>query len=80
MVEAKTGTVLDPIAPVQLLNCMCAARITLGLVVYFGPRGVEVKRVIASRHGRSGVHGARVSTTNFDVRRGRIVEPLDTNR
>lgn len=49
MVEAKTGLVLDPIAPVQLLNCMCAARIEPGLVLYFGPRGVEVKRIIASR-------------------------------
>jgi GxxExxY protein len=53
MVESKTGLVCDPIAPVQLLNCLGAAGLTLGLVIHFGP-SVSVKRVIAShtRHPR----------------------------
>jgi GxxExxY protein len=53
MVESKTGLVCDPIAPVQLLNCLGAAGLTLGLVLHFGP-SVSVKRVIAShtRHPR----------------------------
>jgi GxxExxY protein len=49
IVETKTGLVLDPIAPVQLLNCLNAARLSLGLVAHFGPR-VSIKRVIASRN------------------------------
>ena len=74
MVEAKTGLVPDPVAPAQLLNCMCSARITVGLVVYFGPRGVEVKRVIASQAQRRRTHGAHVSTTTYDLRSN---EPTD---
>ena len=52
MIETKTGLVRDPNAARQLLNCMCAARLSLGLVVYFGPRGVTIKRVIASHSAR----------------------------
>jgi GxxExxY protein len=48
MVETKTGLVLDPIAPAQLLNCLSAAGLAIGLVIHFGPSGVQVKRVIAS--------------------------------
>ena len=48
IVETKTGLIADPGAPVQLLNYLCAARLTLGLVVHFGPRGARIKRVIAS--------------------------------
>lgn len=51
IVETKTGLVLDPTAPEQLLNCLCAARLTLGLVVYFGPSGARVRRVIRSDTG-----------------------------
>jgi GxxExxY protein len=51
IVETKTGIVLDPIAPVQLLNYLCAAKLGLGLVVHFGPRGARIKRVIASDRG-----------------------------
>jgi GxxExxY protein len=55
IVETKTGLVLDPIAPVQLLNCLGAAGLTLGLVLHFGS-SASVKRVIAShtRHPRAG--------------------------
>ena len=48
IVETKAGAVLDPNAPVQLLNYLCAARLSLGLVVHFGPKGARVKRVVAS--------------------------------
>jgi GxxExxY protein len=48
MVETKTGLVPDAFAPTQLLNCLCAAQLSLGLIVHFGPRGADVKRVIAS--------------------------------
>jgi GxxExxY protein len=48
MVEPKTGLVLDPTACPQLLNCLGVAGLTLGLVVYFGPRGARVRRVVRS--------------------------------
>lgn len=50
LIETKTGHILDPTAPSQLLNCLCAARLTLGLMVYFGPAGVQVKRMIKSNN------------------------------
>lgn len=53
IVETKTGVVLDPIAPVQLVNCLCAARLRVGLVVDFGPRGARIKRCIARENGRT---------------------------
>jgi GxxExxY protein len=53
IVETKTGPVLDPLAPMQLLNYLCAARLTLGLVIYFGPKGAKVRRVISTDQGRS---------------------------
>lgn len=52
IVETKTGLVLDPTTPDQLLNCMSAARLTLGLIIYFGPTGARAKRVIRSADGR----------------------------
>jgi GxxExxY protein len=52
IVETKTGLILDPTTPDQLLNCLCAAKCTLGLIVYFGPTGARVKRVIRSADGR----------------------------
>ena len=55
LVETKTGLVCDPNAARQLLNCMCAARLSLGLVAYFGPRGATIKRVIASDSARKDV-------------------------
>jgi GxxExxY protein len=39
IVEAKAGAVMDPTAPVQLLNYLCAAQLGLGLVIHFGPKG-----------------------------------------
>jgi GxxExxY protein len=52
IVETKTGLTPDPIAPIQLLNYLCAARLTLGLVIHFGPRGARVRRVVSSEQGR----------------------------
>ena len=46
IVETKTGLILDPLAQVQLLNYLCAAQLPLGLVIYFGPKGVKAKRLI----------------------------------
>ena len=48
IVEAKTGRTRDPTAPTQLLNYLSVTKLDLGLVIHFGPRGVEVKRVIAT--------------------------------
>ena len=48
IVEAKTGRARDPNAPTQLLNYLSVAKIDIGLVVHFGPRGVQTKRVIAT--------------------------------
>jgi GxxExxY protein len=48
VVEAKTGRRRDPTAPTQLLNYLSVTKVELGLVIHFGPRGVEVKRVIAT--------------------------------
>ena len=48
IVETKTGLTLDPSARIQLLNYLCAARLTLGLLIHFGPAGARVKRVVAS--------------------------------
>ena len=48
IVETKTGLLPDPIAPIQLLNYLRAAQLTLGLVIDFGPRGARVRRVISS--------------------------------
>jgi GxxExxY protein len=53
IVEVKTGLALDPTAPVQLLNYLCAARLSVGIVMYFGPKGAKAKRVIASDFVRS---------------------------
>jgi GxxExxY protein len=52
IVETKTGLILDPTTPDQLLNSMCATQCALGLIVYFGPTGARVKRVIRSANGR----------------------------
>ena len=48
IVETKTGPVLDPTGLIQVQNYLYAAKLTLGLVIHFGPRGATVKRVIAS--------------------------------
>lgn len=48
IVEAKTGLIMDPVAPAQLLNYLKSAKLEVGLVLHFGPRP-QIKRVIASR-------------------------------
>jgi GxxExxY protein len=53
IVETKTGLIVDPLGRVQLLNYLCAAQLSLGLVVYFGPKGVRVKRVIWNGESKS---------------------------
>ena len=53
IVEMKTGLIRDPFAPIQLLNYLCAAGLTLGLVIHFGPKGSRVKRVVSSNTARS---------------------------
>ena len=53
IVETKAGLVLDPVAPIQLLNYLCAARLTLGLVIHFGPKGAKVRRMVSTDQGRS---------------------------
>lgn len=53
IVETKTGLIPDPLAQVQLLNYLSAARLPLGLVIYFGPKGVKVKRLIWNGQSKS---------------------------
>jgi GxxExxY protein len=53
IVETKAGVVFDQLAPIQLLNYLCAARLTLGLVIHFGPKGAKVRRVISTNEGGS---------------------------
>ena len=49
ILEAKTGTVLDPTAAAQLHNYLKASHNQIGLILHFGPTP-SVKRLIASRH------------------------------
>jgi GxxExxY protein len=44
IVEVKTGLLLDPAVVPQTLNYLKASGLSIGLVVYFGPR-LKVKRV-----------------------------------
>ena len=53
IVETKAGLIFDSLAPIQLLNYLCAARLTLGLVIHFGPKGAKVRRVVSTDSGRS---------------------------
>ena len=53
VVETKTGLVPDPLACIQLLNYLCAARLTLGLVIHFGPQGAKARRVVSTDQRRS---------------------------
>ena len=48
IVETKTGLTLDPLGRIQLLNYLSAARLTLGLLIHFGPTGARVKRIVAT--------------------------------
>ena len=47
VVETKTGLLLDPVAPTQVLNYLKASGLPVGLVLHFGPRP-EIKRVVLS--------------------------------
>ena len=49
ILEAKSGTVLDPTAAAQLQNYLRASHNQIGLILHFGPTP-SVKRLIASRH------------------------------
>jgi len=49
IVETKTGLVPDPSAPGQLLSYLTAAKLPVGLVLHFGPRG-QVKRLVRSEY------------------------------
>ena len=66
IVETKAGPLPDPDAPVQLLNYLCAAKIGLGLVIHFSPRGVKVKRVIATDPGAAARGRRARSRREFD--------------
>jgi GxxExxY protein len=48
IVETKTGRTLDPLGRIQLLNYLSASRLTLGLLIHFGPTGARVKRIVAT--------------------------------
>jgi GxxExxY protein len=53
IVEIKTGPLPDPLAPAQLLNYLCAAGLSLGLLIHFGPKGAKAKRVVSTNTVRS---------------------------
>jgi GxxExxY protein len=53
IVETKTGRVLEPSAPAQLLNNVRAAGLSVGLVVHFG-LSVKTKRIVVSSPERLG--------------------------
>jgi GxxExxY protein len=55
IVEAKAGLALDPTARAQVLTYLSASRLSVGLVLHFGPKPV-VRRVVLSRRP-SGVEG-----------------------
>ena len=55
IIEVKTGLLPDPIAAAQLLNYLAASKLTLGLVLHFGPR-LEIKRVIHDARRTSRTH------------------------
>ena len=48
VVEMKAGLLLDPVAPVQLLNYLKVSRLPVGLLLHCGPRP-GIKRLVASR-------------------------------
>jgi GxxExxY protein len=54
MVELKAVTVLDDIHLAQGLNYLVAYKLDKGLLINFGARSLEVKRL---RHPRNKMHG-----------------------
>jgi GxxExxY protein len=51
IVEVKTGLFLDPASVSQALNYLGASGLSVGLVLYFGPR-VKVRRVVKTEEHR----------------------------
>ena len=46
LIETKAGPTLPLGSHAQLLNCLSASRLKLGLLVHFGPKGAAIKRII----------------------------------
>lgn len=53
LVEAKTGLLPDPIAPVLTLNYLRASNLVVGLCIDFGP-GLTVRRLVNRPSDRAG--------------------------
>ena len=49
LIETKAGPSLPLGSQAQLLNCLSASRLRLGLLVHFGPRGAAIKRVVPTK-------------------------------
>jgi GxxExxY protein len=49
LIETKAGPTLPLGSQAQLLNCLSASGLKLGLLVHFGPRGAVIKRIAATK-------------------------------
>ena len=46
LIETKAGPTIPEGSQAQLLNCLSASRLQLGLLVHFGPTGAVIKRLL----------------------------------
>ena len=46
LIETKAGPTIPEGSQAQLLNCLSASRLPLGLLVHFGPKGAVIKRLL----------------------------------
>jgi GxxExxY protein len=46
LIETKAGPSLPEGSRAQLLNCLSASRLKLGLLIHFGPKGAVIKRLL----------------------------------
>ena len=53
LVELKAITMLEPVHEAQILNYLKAYRIEIGLLINFGEKKINVKRLILSQPNRS---------------------------
>ena len=52
LVELKAVTMLEPVHEAQLLNYLKAYRLEIGLLINFGEKRINVKRLILSQPNR----------------------------
>ena len=64
VLEVKAGLVLDPVAPLQLLNYLKVSRLPVGLLLHFGPRA-GIWRVVATTGRAESVRGQKASSARL---------------